>query len=40
MGERMTTARERDRVILAQFDGAAGQARAIGGLLRGSSSNH
>ena len=32
--ERMATARERDSVVLAEVDGGARQARALGGVLR------
>ena len=41
MGERMAASRERDRVVAPQFDGPAGQARALGSLpLRIDASSH
>ena len=40
MGERMAASRERDRIVAAEFDGPAGQSRALGGLPLDRSSSH
>ena len=40
MGERMAASRQRDGVVAAEFDGPAGEARALGGLPWHRSSSH
>ena len=41
VGERMAASRQRDRIVAPEFDGPAGQPRALGGLpLRDRSSSH